>query len=77
MFLLGIKYMNDVIYIIGGSILENDLSQTGTDSVSRVDVQNGTIEKMSSITFSGSCHVCAILTVPNNALHGSQADSDS
>ena len=73
----GTVAMNDVIYVIGGSILENDLSRTGTDSVSRVDVQNGTIEKMSSITFSGSCHVCTILTVPNNTSHGSQADSDS
>ena len=73
----GTVAMNDVIYVIGGSILENDLSRTGTDSVSRVDVENGTVDKMSSITFSGSCHVCAILTVPNNTPHASQADSDS
>ena len=73
----GTVAMNDVIYVIGGSILENDLSRTGTDSVSRVDVQNGTIEKTSSVTFSGSCHVCTILTVPNTASHGAQADSDS
>ena len=73
----GTVAMNGIIYVIGGSILENDLSRTGTDSVSRVDVQNGTIEKTSSVKFSGSCHVCSILTVPNTPSHGSQADSDS
>ena len=58
---------DNVVYVIGGSTLDNDGTVTKTDDVSIVDVDKATIRRVSNIPFGGCYHACALLTVPNTA----------
>ena len=57
--------LNDKVYVIGGSVIGEDDILTDTNYVSCVDVDNGTISRVSSLPFPVAYHVCTLLTVPN------------
>ena len=57
--------LNDKVYVIGGSVRDEDSTLSKTDYVSCVDVDNGTIRRVSSLPFPVANHVCTLLTVPN------------
>ena len=56
--------LNDKVYVIGGSAFNVDGITTATDCVSCVDVENGTIHRVSSLPFDVSHPACALLKVP-------------
>ena len=56
--------LNDKVYVIGGSAVNVDGTTTATDCVSCVDVENGTICRVSTLPFEVSHPACALLKVP-------------
>ena len=60
--------LNDKLYVIGGSYINEDGTTTNTDYLSCVDVSNGLIERKRSLPFTVSLHhAVSLLTVPNTA----------
>ena len=57
--------LNDKVYVIGGSVRDEGSTLSKTNYVSCVDVDNGTISRVSSLPFPVANHVCTLLTVPN------------
>ena len=57
--------LNDKVYIIGGACIAVDGTTSNTDYVSCVDVDNGTIRRVSTLPFRVGNPSCALLTVPN------------
>ena len=62
--------LNDRVYVIGGSIKNEDGTYSPTDYVSIVDVDNRTVRKGSSLPFRVTGHACALLTVPSVTTKG-------
>ena len=59
--------LNGSVYIIGGLASDNNGTISYADEVSIINVDNGTIRRVSSIPFKASGHSCALLTIPNSA----------
>ena len=51
--------LNGKVYVIGGSV-----RRQSTDYVSCIDVDNGTINRVSRLPFPVADHMCTLLTVP-------------
>ena len=56
--------LNDKVYVIGGIAVNVDGTTPATDCVSCVDVENCTIQTVSSLPFEVSHPACALLKVP-------------
>ena len=59
--------LNDKVYVIGGCYIGKDGTMSSSDYVSCVDVDNGTVDRVSWLPLKVSGHACALLTVPNTA----------
>ena len=57
--------LNDKVYVIGGAGKDENGTLRQKDCVSCVDVNKGTIRRVSSLPFEVAGHACALLTVPN------------
>ena len=57
--------LNDKVYVIGGFVRGEDSALSMTDYVSCVDVNKGTVSRVSNLPFPVFNHVCTLLTVPN------------
>ena len=57
--------LSDKVYVIGGYGKGEDGTTSRTDYVSCVDVDNGTVRRVSNLPFNVGRTVCALLTVPN------------
>ena len=59
--------LNDKVYVIGGAGKDENGTLKQKDCVSCVDIDIGTIRRVSSLPFEAAGHACALLTVPNTA----------
>ena len=69
--------LNDKVYVIGGSHMDVDGTISQTDYVSCVDVDKGTIGKVSSLPFPVNDHACALVTVPGTVADGERSQNNN
>ena len=65
------------VYVIGGDATDEDGTRVSTDDVSCVDVDNGTVHRVSNLPFKVKNHACALLTVPHRAAGPDSSQNDN